>query len=108
MSPEQNNISIIHNCEKHFFDWLKFRLNEKGVTIHCNTNLTDVLLNHGNELEELRQHLKPLNRWNKFKNECFLLSERLNGSAESDEYLIELMEKTAFEGQILWLTFQAD
>ncbi|NJN24632.1 MAG: hypothetical protein HC819_00840 [Cyclobacteriaceae bacterium] len=108
MSPRQKNISIIHNCEQHFSEWLKCRLSEKGIADYDYDNLTEVLRHHEKTLGEIRQHIKPLLKWNKIKDECYLLSTKLNGSADSDEYTMSLMEKTAFEGQVLWLTLQQD
>ena len=108
MSPEQNSINIIHNCEKHFFDLLRTYLVGKGITLDHQENLSDVLAQYEKALDIIKQHVKPLQRWNKTKDECYTLSQKLNGNAEKDEYLIGLMEKTAFEGQILWLTLQED
>ena len=106
MSPRQKNINIIHNCEKHFFNWLTIRLMEMGVTIESQHDLSEILLNHEKELGLIHQHLKPLQKWSRIKDECFSRSSQLNGNAESDEYLGELLEKTAFDGQVLWLTLQ--
>lgn len=108
MSPEQNSIHIIHNCEKHFFELLRSYLVERGIVLDHQENLSDVLAHYERALDTIKQHLKPLQRWNKTKDECYALSLKLNGNAEKDEYLIDLMEKTAFEGQILWLTLQED
>jgi len=106
MSPQQKNISIIHNCENHFYSWLTSRLSGMGVSIDNQQNLSDMLLHHERELIVIKQHLKPLQKWSRTKDECLVLSSTLNGNAETDEFLGELLEKTAFEGQILWLTLQ--
>lgn len=106
MSPQQRNISIIRNCEDHFCDWLKNQLGNNGILTDDQVGLTEILSNHENELDSVRQHLKPIKRWNKVKDECFGLSSRLNGNGESNDKLSVLVEKTAFEGQILWLTIQ--
>ena len=108
MSPKQKNINIIYNCEKLFSDWMKVRLGEKGISISNNKNLSVLLFSHEYELDNFKQHLKPLQKWNKNKDECYRLSTKLNGTAENDEQLATLIEKTAFEGQILWLTLQED
>lgn len=106
MSPQQKNIGIIHNCEDHFCDWLKNQLGQNGININDQVGLTEILTNHENRLDSVRQHLKPIMRWNKIKDECFDLSSRLNGNGEGNDQLKALVEKTAFEGQILWLTIQ--
>lgn len=106
MSPQQRNISIIHNCENHFCDWLRNQLGSHGVLIKGKVGLTEILTNHENELNSVRQHLKPIKKWNITKDECYSLSSRLNGNGENDDRLGILVEKTAFEGQILWLTIQ--
>lgn len=108
MSPKQKNINIIHNCEVHFHDWLISRLAENGILVQSQENLSVVLTNHGNSVDAIGQHLKPLQKWNKSKDECYSLSVKLNGKAENNKYLADLMERTAFEGQILWLTLQQD
>ncbi|MCG8310681.1 MAG: hypothetical protein MI975_25050 [Cytophagales bacterium] len=106
MTPQQKNINIVHNCEEHLFNWLKHVLQEHGVSIDETSNLTEVLSIYENELDSLRQHLKPLQKWNKIKDECYNLSNKLNGQGEYDEQLYALSEKAAFEGQILWLTIR--
>jgi hypothetical protein len=108
MSPKQKNINVIHNCEELFSNWLKVRLGEKGISINESDKLSELLICHGHELANFKQHLKPLVKWNKIKDECYDLSTRLNGIGKNDEQLVDLIEKTAFEGQILWLTLQED
>jgi len=106
MSPQQKNISIIHNCENHFCDWLKIRLVDQGIPINIKYGLSEILLKHESELEFVRQHIKPIKKWNNSKDECYNLSSKLNGRGSNDDHLLVLIEKTAFEGQILWLTIQ--
>jgi hypothetical protein len=106
MSPQKKNISIIHNCEEHLFDWLKIRMSEHGISINQQSNLTEVLSDYENEMSFLSQHLKQIQKWNKTKEECYSLSEKLNGFGEEDEKLMYMIERVAFEGQILWLTIQ--
>jgi len=106
MSPKQKNINIICNCEELFSDWLKVRLGEKGISIGKSENLSTLLISHEHELANFNQHIKPLQKWNKRKNECYKLSSELNGNSEYNELFVALMEKTAFEGQVLWLTLQ--
>ena len=106
MSPQQRNINIIHNCEDHFSDWLRQQLNSHGILLNKQIGLTEMLSVHERELESVKQHLKPIKKWNAIKDECYAMSTRLNGGGEQDEQLSVLVEKTAFEGQILWLTIQ--
>lgn len=106
MTQKQKNINIIHNCENHFFNWLKFRLFQKGVAIDDQFTLTDILSIHEPELVALKQHIKQLQRWNKIKDECYSLSQSMNGNGEQSDHLQTLIEKAAFEGQVLWLTIQ--
>lgn len=106
MSPKQRNINIIHNCETHFYNWLKARLIEMGISVDSQQNLSGILVDHEYELDIIKQHFKPLQKWSKIKDECYSRTAQLNGSAQSDEYLLELVEKTAIEGQVLWLTLQ--
>ena len=108
MSPRQKNINIIHNCEELFSKWLKVRLGNKGISINGNGDLSELLNSHEQELAYVKQHIKPLQRWNKIKTECYSLTSELNGTANSDDNYAKLVEKTAFEGQILWLTLQED
>ena len=108
MSAIKRNIDIIHNCEERFYNWLKYRLNENGIELNEQPNLSNILEQYQTELITFKQHLKPLLKWNKVKDECFKLNARLNDHADNDEYLNDLIEKTAFEGQILWLTFQEE
>ena len=108
MSPKQKNINIIYNCEELFSDWMKVRLGEKGISISNSESLSVLLFSHEFELVNFKQHIKPLQMWNRNKDECYKLSTKLNGTAENDELLAALIEKTAFEGQILWLTLQED
>lgn len=108
MNATNKNINIIHNCEERFYNWLKARLTDQGINLLEQPNLSGILQHYQNELSVYRQHLKPLLKWNRVKNECYELNNKLNGFADNDQYLSELLEKTAFEGQILWLTFQKD
>jgi hypothetical protein len=106
MSPQQKGIDIIHNCERHFYEWLKVLVHEKGIDPEKHKNLSEILKLIENNSQDYKQHIKPLIKWDKTKNECYILSDKLNGSAENDEELSELIEKTAFEGQILCLTLR--
>ncbi len=108
MNATKKNIDIIHNCEERFYNWLKARLNDQGVNLREQPSLSIILDHYQGQLTVYRQHLKPLQKWNRVKDECYQLSNKLNGNADKDQYLSELLEKTAFEGQILWLTFQED
>jgi hypothetical protein len=108
MTAIEKNIDVIHNCEERFYNWLKVHLSENGMYRQEQSNLSGILENYETELSTFRQHLKPLLRWNKIKEECYTLTTRLNGQADNDDYLRGLIEKTAFEGQILWLTFQEE
>ena len=108
MSPQQKNISIIHNCEEHLFNWLKIRLHDHGVLTLDHNCLSDILSNYEKDLEFLRQHIKTIKKWNQIKEECYSLSSEMNGSGDNDEHLQGLIEKAAFEGQVLWLTIQED
>jgi hypothetical protein len=108
MNTVQKNIDIIHNCEERFFNWLLLKLSVQGITPGVQNDLSELLDHHEGDLTSFRQHLKPLVRWNKVKDACYEMSYDLNGHAESDEDLLDLLEKTAFEGQVLWLTFQEE
>lgn len=108
MNATKKNIDIIQNCEERFYNWLKTRLTDQGINLRQQPNLSEILENYQKELSVYRQHLKPLLKWNRVKDECVALNKKLNGHAENDQILSELIEKTAFDGQILWLTFQED
>ena len=108
MSATEKNINIIHNCEERFYNWLKSRLDEHGINLQDQSNLSGLLEHYENELSTFKQHLKPLLKWNRTKDECYKMNEQLNGHAGQDQFLNDLIEKTAFEGQILWLTFQEE
>jgi hypothetical protein len=108
MNTVQKNIDIIHNCEERFFNWLLLKLSCQGIAPVDQTDLSELLEHYEGELVDFRQHLKPLVRWNRVKDACVELSYDLNGQAENDEDLLDLLEKTAFEGQVLWLTFQEE
>ncbi len=104
MNPQQKNINIIHSCEEHFFELLKLRLGEQGISIEDSMSLSEILQLYSKQLDSLRQHIKPLLKWDKVKDECYSLSNKMNGSGKRDEYLQSLIEKVAFEGQVLRLT----
>lgn len=106
MNPKRKSINIIYNCEELFSDWLKVRLGEKGISICGSENLATLLINHEHEFANFEQHLKPLQKWNKNKDECYKLSTEINGNSEYNEQFTAFAEKTAFEGQVLWLTLQ--
>ena len=106
MSPKQKNINIIYNCEELFSDWMKVRLGEKGISISKSESLSVLLFSHEFELVNFKQHIKPLQKWNKNKDECYKLSTEINGNSEYNEQFTAFAEKTAFEGQVLWLTLQ--
>lgn len=108
MSVVSRNIDIIHNCEDRFFNWLKIKLACQGISADDFRNLSELLECHEKELVHFHQHLKPLKKWNQTRLECDKLNASLNGNAENDEYLAGLLERTAFEGQVLWLTFQEE
>lgn len=108
MNTVKKNIDIIHNCEERFFNWLRLKLSCQGITPGDKNDLSELLDHHEGDLVSFRQHLKPLVRWSKLKDTCYEMSYDLNGQAESDEDLLDLLEKTAFEGQVLWLTFQEE
>ncbi len=108
MNTVQKNFDIIHNCEERFFNWLVFKLSCQGILPGDQTDLSDLLEHYEEDLISYRQHIKPLVRWNKVKDACYDFNASLNGYAENDEDLIDLLEKTAFEGQVLWLTFQEE
>lgn len=104
MSPRQKNINIIHNCETLFSNWLLVRLGKIGISLKDTCGLSELLNGHDQELANLKQHIKPLRRWNKSKDDCYSLTAK----STVDEHHSELVEKTAFEGQILWLTLRED
>ena len=106
MTAHQKNIHIVHNCEEHLLNWLKIILRDHGIVVNDSSNLTEVLAKYEKELDSLRQHIKPLKKWNKIKNECYSLYTKLNGNGENDELFFTLSERAAFEGQILWLTIR--
>jgi hypothetical protein len=108
MTAVEKNIDVIHNCEQRFYNWLKFHLSSHGVYGIDQSDLSGILQHYEGELTMFKQHLKPLLKWNKIKEECYTLNTQLNGRAETDENLQKLIEKTAFEGQVLWLTFQEE
>ncbi len=106
MIKQQKNLGIIQNCEELFSDWLKARLKNKGIPINSSEHLTELLSKYEDEMINFNQQIKPLQKWNKIREECFGLTTKLNGGGGNDKQLADLIEKTAFEGQILWLTFQ--
>ena len=108
MIKQQKNLGIIHNCEELFSKWLKARLENRGIPITNGEQLSELLINYEHELANLKQQIKPLQKWNKIREECVELKTTINGGVGNDEHLSKLIEKTAFEGQILWLTFQDD
>lgn len=108
MNDLDKHIDIIHNCETRFYNWLKFRLGEKGILMSDRCDLSELLVNYENELNTYRQQIKPLQKWDKIKCECYELGSSLNGHADDDIAFAKLVEKTAFDGQVLWLTFQEE
>jgi len=108
MSTIEKNIDIIHNCEERFYKWLRSRLLDHGIKLQDQQDLSHLLESHEGELQIFKQHLKPLLKWNQVKDECYKMNARLNGHAQHDEYLNQLIEQTAFDGQVLWLTFQEE
>ena len=106
MNPQQKNINIVHNCEEHLYNWLKVRLNQHGIYIDKPCSLAEILSLYEKESDALKQHIEPIQKWNKIKDECYELSTKLNGQGEYDDQLYALSERAAFEGQILWLTIR--
>ena len=106
MDKQRKSIGIIHSCEELFSKWLKSRLENKGIPISNSEHLSELLINYEKELANINQQIKPLQKWNKVREECVELTAKMNGEARNDEHISKLIEKTAFEGQILWLTFQ--
>ena len=83
-------------------------MSERGIAIDQLNNLTDILRKYESELFFLHQHIKQIQKWNEVKEECYELSSELNGYGEQDDRLSNLVEKVAFDGQVLWLTIQED
>ncbi len=101
------NFDTIQNCEQHFCKWIKVRLHQHGIHTDYHQNLKELLHRHSEELDQMEQHIKPLKRWCQIKDECYGLAGDMDDVATFDEPQIkELMEKIAFEGQILLLTMQ--
>ena len=106
MSPQQKNLSIIHNCEEYLLNWLKEKMNEQGIAPSNQGNLSDLLTCHEEALTFLNQHIKPIKKWISTKREYERLSATERPDENSEEQLSTLGEKVAFEGQVLWLTIQ--
>lgn len=81
-------------------------MQKHGIQINQRSNLTEILFNHENQMSFLNQHLKQIQQWNKIKEECYDLSTRALNDYKDDERLENLVEKAAFDGQVLWMTIQ--
>ncbi len=106
MSPVRKNIDIIHSCERHFYNWLKTQLVNRGIIDDGQFTLSGLLSKHIRDLGEYKQILVPLNNWDKRKKECYKIDSVLANDGELQDADMKLFEQTAFEGQILLLTFQ--
>lgn len=95
-------IGIISQCEKLFIEWLSNKLTSAGHSIQNNSDLSEILVSYENKCKGDQQHIKPLLSWNDKRSYCL---ERLENS-QYDNDLHYLLEKTAFEGQVLLLTFK--
>jgi len=107
MSPNHNHLLMIHHCEDLFKEWLSLKLSDMGIPVNTSTALSDILNRYGNKMKKNQQHLRPLLRWDQRKNECYKLEELLSRKDNGSQHQ-QLIETTAFEGQILWLTIKND
>lgn len=94
-------IGIISHCEKLFTEWLCKKLSQAGHSMQTDADLSEILLKYEKKCSGDQQHVKPLLSWN--DKRCFCLNQIKNGQYDKD--LQYLLEKTAFEGQVLLLTF---
>ncbi len=106
MSPLRRNIDIIHTCEQHFYNWLRTQLLSKGIESSEKQTLSALLSKHLRDLAEFRQQLIPLNKWDKQKTKCYKIKSISSDDSDLNDAELELFEQTAFEGQILLMTFQ--
>ena len=81
-------------------------MHRHGIKINQKSNLTEILFNYQNQMSFLNQHLKQIRQWNEIKEECYDLSSRNLHDYDQDERLERLVEKVAFDGQVLWMTIQ--
>ncbi len=97
-------IDIIHTCEDLFSEWLIKRLKLIGREVSRDLAFSDILSIYENELSIDQQHIKPLMKWNEHKTKCYsYTTDKMNGNSKNIQ---DFMEKTAFDGQVLWLTLQ--
>jgi hypothetical protein len=97
-------IGIISQCEKLFIEWLCHKLSQAGHSIKGDSDLSEILVNYEKKCNGDQQHLKPLLSWN--DKRCLCLDQLKNDQSVPDKELKYLLEKTAFEGQVLLLTFK--
>jgi hypothetical protein len=108
MNTSHNHLSTIHHCEDLFKEWLSLKLSDLGIQTNSQTELSDILDKYAGKMKKNQQHLKPLARWDQRKKECYKLFNEPLASNGSEYIENRLIESTAFEGQILWLTIKND
>ncbi len=106
MKTINQHISTINFCENLFCTWVKNELRKVGVELNGEIEFSEILSRYTKEFQSENQHIKPLVRWNENKKRCVNLSSKknlVNGDFKNYE---SLLEKTAFDGQVLWLTLK--
>ncbi|MGF1638094.1 MAG: hypothetical protein ACFCUU_13535 [Cyclobacteriaceae bacterium] len=109
-SPDKNSTELkryqesIKHCEHLFLAWLQGKLASNGVKAYEFKDLTVALKEYEKFFKGDQQHIKPLMHWNENRLRCdnFLPIHTENHSME----FLYLLEKTAFDGQVLLLTFK--
>lgn len=108
LNDEESLFEAIENCELKFFGWLKERLHEKGIEVNEGVSFQELLRKYEDRLNGDKQHVNPLVNWVKEKNKCLELKNQVNGNGRLSNNEMNLLEKTAMNGNVLLLTFQAN
>jgi len=103
---ERHLFRSLDQCEEQFRNWLLKKLSKQGCIVHDNQSFRDLLKTYEHYVNSDHQHINPLLNWMKENQRCqnmktiYLTQHQLT---RDDLYLLE---KTALNGAVLWLTFQ--
>jgi hypothetical protein len=104
---DNHSIHAIHRCENLFFDWIYDKLRNLDVAVPRNIDLSDVISLYEHKLHPENQLLKPLKQWDKKRAQCLHISAGDHAADHlSDAEYQQMLETTAFDGQVLWLTLK--
>ena len=102
---EQKLYDAIELCEHQFRNWLKTKLELRGIQVDEDLDFCELLKKYENKLNGDQQHVDPLLKWLSEKNQCDRFVNHSPSKISLAKNELVLLERTALNGQVLLMTF---